>query len=271
MPANWCWVAEAKMRSSSRIIRGLDAADLPSWSVDLIGSNHVSRVDRLLSELGHQQSAAPAQPVKLSEEELRLKEWQEALQRREAQLVLLERDTLKQAEEQGQQNGYEAGWNAAHNERVLLVQAAKTIEDEFERFKGELSQKLLDLAVMVSKKVIADTIALQPEQAAALLDQVLETMQLHGKAVSLRAHPATIRVLEAQFGDQQMLGNLRMIEDPAQLQGGFILQHPEGEVDVSLQTRWLRAVEALGRNNPFTPGDLDTPNNSNSSTGKDTE
>ena len=245
------------MRSSNRIIRGLDAAELPNWSVELIGSRYENPVDRMMAEIDRHQKEISVPPPAPTEEELRLKEWEAALARREKQLEELEKDTLKQAEENGQQLGYEAGWNAAHNERVVLVQAATTMEEEFERFKSELSEKLLDLAVLVSKKVIGDTLALHPEQAAQLLNQVLESMQLHGKAVSLRAHPNTIRVLEAQFGDQQMLGNLRMIEDPKQLQGGFLLQHPEGEVDATLQTRWLRAIEALGRNDPLTPEDTE--------------
>ena len=245
------------MRSSNRIIRGLDAAELPNWSVELIGSRYENPVDRMMAEIDRHQKEISVPPPVPTEEELRLKEWEAALARREKQLEELEKDTLKQAEERGQQLGYEAGWNAAHNERVVLVQAATTMEEEFERFKSELSEKLLDLAVLVSKKVIGDTLALHPEQAAQLLNQVLESMQLHGKAVSLRAHPNTIRVLEAQFGDQQMLGNLRMIEDPKQLQGGFLLQHPEGEVDATLQTRWLRAIEALGRNDPLTPEDTE--------------
>lgn len=245
------------MRSSNRIIRGLDAAELPNWSVELIGSRYENPVDRMMAEIDRHQKEISVPPPAPTEEELRLKEWEAALARREKQLEELEKDTLKQAEERGQQLGYEAGWNAAHNERVVLVQAATTMEEEFERLKSELSEKLLDLAVLVSKKVIGDTLALHPEQAAQLLNQVLESMQLHGKAVSLRAHPNTIRVLEAQFGDQQMLGNLRMIEDPKQLQGGFLLQHPEGEVDATLQTRWLRAIEALGRDDPLTPEDTE--------------
>ncbi len=245
------------MRSSNRIIRGLDAAELPNWSVELIGSRYENPVDRMMAEINRHQTESSAPPPAPTAEELRLKEWEQALARREKQLEELEKDTLKQAEERGQQLGYEAGWNAAHNERVVLVQAASTMEAEFERFKSELSEKLLDLAVLVSKKVIGDTLALHPEQAAELLNQVLESMQLHSKAVTLRAHPNTIRVLEAQFGDQQMLGNLRMIEDPKQLQGGFLLQHPEGEVDATLQTRWLRAIEALGRSNPLSPEDTE--------------
>lgn len=252
------------MRSSNRIIRGLDAAELPSWSVDLIGSRYQNPVDRMMAEISRHQQEVAAPPAALSEEEIRLQQWEERLKQREAEIEKMEHERLKQAEERGQQTGYEAGWNAAHNERVVLVQAAKTMEEEFDRFKGGLSEKLLDLAVMVSKKVIADTISLHPEQAGELLNQVLETMQLHSKAVTLRAHPNTIRVLESQFGDQQMLGNLRLLEDAKQLQGGFLLQHPEGEVDMSLQTRWLRAIEALGRNNPIAPDDLNNDSDKDS-------
>lgn len=245
------------MRSSSRIIRGLDAAELPSWSVELIGSRYENPVQRMLSQLEKQEAEKAAEAViEPSEEELRLKAWEQSLHQREAAIEQLEQEAIKRAEELGRQNGYEAGWNAAHTERVALVQAAQTIEEEFTKFKESLSEKLLDLAVMVSKKIVVDTIDLHPEQAAALLGQILESMQLHSKSVTLRAHPSTIRVLEAQFGDQKMMGNLRMLEDPKQLQGGFILQHPEGEVDATLQTRWLHAIESLGKNDPITPDDL---------------
>lgn len=247
------------MRSSKGIIRGPSAAELPSWSVDLIGSTYQSPTHRILSAIERQKLEQEKSKRAPTEEEVRLKEWEDALIRREAAIEHLEDETLKHAEERGQQTGYEAGWNAAHNERVALLQAAKTLEDEFERFKSELSEKLLDLAVLVSKKVIGDTLTMNPDHTVELLKEVLETMQLHSKAVTLRANPNTIRVLTAQFGDQQMLGNLRMVEDPKQLEGGFFLQHPEGEIDVTLQTRWLRVIEALGRNTPLTPSDLNKP------------
>lgn len=247
------------MPSSNRIIRGLEAAELPSWKVDLIGKHYASPVDRVMSEINRQVKTLPAEAPPPTPEMLALMEWEDALKRREAQLELLERDTLKQAEERGLQNGYEAGWNTAHQERVALIQATQSIEEEFERFKTGLADKLLDLAVLVSKKVLADTMNAQPEQAALLLNQVLETMQLHGKAISLKAHPDTLRTIQAQYGDQQALGNIRLIEDSGQLPGGFVLQHPEGEVDGTLQTRWLRAIETLGRNQPLQADDLEPP------------
>ncbi|HEX4842771.1 MAG TPA: FliH/SctL family protein [Limnobacter sp.] len=247
------------MPSSNRIIRGLEAAELPNWSVDLIGARYSNPVERVFSELGHALAKSPAVQAPLTEEEQRLRAWEQALRQREAHIEHLEREALTRAQEQGQQSGYEAGWNAAHNERVVLVQAAQTMEAEFERFKSELSEKLLDLAVLVSKKIVADTVEVQSQQAGLILQNLIESMQLNAKALTLRAHPNTIRVLEQQFGDQQMLGNLRLLEDSKQLQGGFVLQHPEGEVDATLQTRWLRAIEALGKNDPLLPDDMTPP------------
>ncbi|WP_370263510.1 FliH/SctL family protein [Limnobacter sp.] len=246
------------MPSSNRIIRGPQAAELPSWSVDLIGARYNTPVERTFAEVGHVPGQIKHTPPPMSEAEKRLWDWEQSLKQREAHIEQLEREALQRGHEQGQQSGYEAGWDAAHQERALLVQAAQTLETEFEAFKESLSEKLLELAVLVSKKIVADTVEVQSQQAGLILLQLMDSMQLDSKAITLKANAATIAVLEQQFGDHQMLGNLRMVEDPKQLQGGFVLHHPEGEVDATLQTRWLRAIEALGKNTPLQPGDLNT-------------
>ena len=244
------------MRSSNRIIRGDEAASLPNWSVDLIGSHYDTPAERLLSELsGCKESLPKAQHIQ-GAQETRLHTWEQNLKQREAEFAQLQQETLKQARETGQQRGYEAGWNAAHQERVQLIHATQSLHDQFESFKKDLSRKILELALLTSKKVIGDTIALHPEQVCAVLEEIVQSMQLESKSVTLRAHPDTAKVLEAQFGDKQMLSNLKIYEDKNQLPGGFILQHPEGEVDATIQTRWLRTIETFGHKDPLAPGDL---------------
>lgn len=233
------------MPLSNRIIRGDAAKSLPSWDFNAVGPKASNPVDRLYNELGTRQPVQ--EQVVLSDEELRLKEWEAALAQREQALVQLEQETLEQALQTGTQRGYEAGWDSAHHERVALVQAAQSIQDEFAAFKGSLSEKILDLAVLVARKVVGDTVRLNDEASANALREVLGSMDLSGKSVSLLAHPQTLQVLQAQMGDQGELAGIRLKSDPSQLQGGFVLQHPEGAVNASMESRWERAIETLGR------------------------
>jgi len=235
--------------SNSRIIRGSEAAKLQSWKVDLLGSHYESKVDRILTEISMQRPAPDILPKARNSgpEENRMHDWEMQLKEREAQLMSLEEESRKKGFELGKKQGYEDGWSTAQHEREVLATAAAHIEAQFEQLKASLADKLLDLAVLTSKKVLADTVAARPDHAAVLLQQVLDTLQLDSAAIVLRANSETLRVLQIHLGDSSRLGKLRMIEDNSQADGGFVLQHPEGEVDASIKTRWLRAIEALGK------------------------
>lgn len=243
--------------SNPKIIRGMAAADLPSWSIDPVGSQFNNKVDRLLQELsGHFGDHPTRKPVVLTPEQQALMERKRELDEREARIAALEQQTLREAEEKGTQRGYEAGWDAAHQERHALVGMAESLNQQFEAFKTSLADKVLDLAIEVSKKVIGDTVELQTEYATRLLEDMVHSMRLNADEVSLSAHPETLKVLEAQIGDTRELAKIKLVSDPRQLNGGFILHHPEGEIDASMQTRWLRVVEQLGKNEPLTPDEV---------------
>lgn len=244
--------------SNHRIIRGEKAKQFQSWNVDTLGPQYGSPVDRLLTELGRnrpQREIIPEPPVP-TEEEIRLQNWAMELKEREAQLIDLEEEAVQRGFAQGQKMGYETGYQEAQQEREQLITAAQTLEQEFEQFKHMLSEKLLDIALLTSKKILADTLTLHPENATLLLEQLLESMQLHNEAITLRCNSATRHAITKQLGEGNTLGKIRFVEDPSQLPQGFILQHPEGEVDVSLQTRWQRLTEALGKQTPLTKEDL---------------
>lgn len=243
--------------SNSKIIRGMAAADLPSWSINPVGSEFNNKVDRLLQELsGHFGDHPNRKPVVLTPEQQVLLDRKRELDEREAHIEALEQKTLREAEEKGLQRGYEAGWDAAHQERQALVAMAESLKQQFDAFKTSLADKVLDLAIEVSKKVVGDTVALQPDYAARLLEDMIHSMRLNAEEVSLSAHPETLKVLEAQIGDTRELGKIKLMEDPRQLNGGFILHHPEGEIDASMQTRWLRVIEQLGKHEPLSPDEV---------------
>ena len=244
--------------SNRRIIRGNQASQYKSWDVELIGPHYDNHVDRLLTEISMEHPDVHALPkIKpLGEEEIRLQHWAFELKEREAQLVALEEEANQRGYAKGLKQGYETGYQEANQERQLLVEAAHTIEQTFEQFKIQLADKLLDLALLTSKKILADTLELHPDNAGLLLQQMLDGMQLDPQHITLRANANTLRTLEKQLGTHATLSHIRLVEDTHQVGNGFVLQHPEGEVDASLQTRWLRVIEALGKNTPLNTEDL---------------
>ncbi|MCQ8897757.1 FliH/SctL family protein [Limnobacter humi] len=247
------------MPSSNRIIRGAEASTFTGWNIDLLGNHYEGPVDRLLTEISQDRPAPELLPKRreLSEEEIRLQNWEMVLREREAQLTGLEEEAQQRGYKQGQQQGYAEGFEQAEQERQTLTAVAAQINDQFEQYKTQLADKLLALAVSVSKKVLADTLQAHTDHAALLLNQVLDGLQLDGKAMTVRAHPSTLAQLKQHLGEDHTLGNVRWVEDPQQLPGGLVLQHAEGEVDASIQTRWMKAIEALGLDTALTPADLD--------------
>jgi flagellar assembly protein FliH len=244
--------------SNHRIIRGDQAKQYQSWRVSTLGPQYESRVDRLLTEISrdHPQQEIIPKPHEPTEAEIQLQNWTMELKEREAQLAALEEEAVQRGFAHGQKIGYETGHQEAQQERELLLHAAESLDREFEQFKHQLSEKLLDIALLTSKKILADTLALHPENAALLLEQIIESMQLHNEAITLRCNNKTKQAIIKQLGQSDTLGKTRFVEDPNQMSQGFILQHPEGEVDVSLKTRWQRLTEALGKDTPLTKEDL---------------
>lgn len=244
------------MRLSNKIIRRDDNQDLPSWNVNSLSKVQITDpIEKILAKAhGSAPRQAPARP--LTEAEQELKDWEDRLAAREQAITALEKQTLAQAEQTGQQRGYEAGWDAAHHERVALIQAAESMKNEFTQFKNQLADKVLALGVQVAKRVLGDTVQTQPQQAGLILRQLVQDMRFDPSELRLKAHPSTLEALRAQYGDGGELAGIKLLETPDMLTGGFVLMHPEGQIDATMETRWARAIEALSIQADLTEEDL---------------
>lgn len=238
------------MPLSDRIIRGEAAKKLSNVEFTTVGHRANNPVERLYSDLGTL-FPAESKPVELSETEKRLRDWEMHLKQREQAIAELERKTLEQATETGHQRGYEAGWDAAHYERTVLIQVASSLQEQFQKFQTELGDKVLDLACLVAGKILGDSVEQNLSQASAALHEIIHSMALKPDNLTLLAHPQTLEALKAQFGDESELSNIKLRADSNLMTGGFVLQHPEGQVDASMETRWKRTIESLGRKIPL--------------------
>lgn len=259
------------MPSSDRIIRGAQADEFQQWSVKLLGEAFEGPVDRLLTQISRDRPGLPDLQAKIipsspAEEQLSLRE--QALLARELQLNELEDQARQQGFAQGREQGYEAGWVEAAQERHALSELTTQMAAEFEALKRTLADKVVQLSVMVAKKVLADSLHAHPEHAAVLVQELVEQLALDPQSLTVKANPATLTQLRNHLRDDPAFGALKWSSDPNQLPGGVVLSHPEGAVDASLSTRWGRIMETLGQQEALTAEDLNKATHPPSEQGK---
>jgi flagellar assembly protein FliH len=63
---------------------------------------------------------------------------------------------------------------------------------------------------------------------------------------SITLHPADAVLVREQIGEQIASTGWKIIEDPACVRGGCLLQTAASQVDATTGTRWQRLTAALG-------------------------
>jgi len=233
------------MHSSDKIIRGDQAASLKKWNVD----SHAYR------EMRGGPTTINGDPIDYDAIQRTIDLQKLQLEQRASEIELLKQMALKEASEHGYQTGYEEGKKQAHQERQTLVRLSASLSEEIEQLRDHLSEKIMTLAMNTARRVLINSIEAQPECVVHLLNEAVEALNQKIANFVIHAHASSIATLQAQFGNSAELSGIRLVEDRNLAAGGFRLVHPEGEVDLTLETRWKRVVGSLGRQDELTPPD----------------
>ncbi|MFN7834486.1 MAG: FliH/SctL family protein [Burkholderiaceae bacterium] len=225
------------MPSYDRILRGGDAALLRTWNI---------------ADMANLTPAAQAEAAELLDQEATQRALQESLRQAALDAEQDRQAALEKAREEGFDAGYDAGWQQAGQERQQLVRLGTTLSEEIEQLHEHLGEAVLRLALQTARRVVLDSIAIQPDGVAVLLNQALDGLKQPLRQLVVQAHPDCTRLLRAQFGDGAELGGLRIVEDASLAIGGFRLQYADGDLDMSVESRWERVVGTLTRDTALT-------------------
>jgi flagellar assembly protein FliH len=232
------------MPSSNKIIRGNQAAELKKWNVD----SHVYREMR-------------SAPININGDPIDYEAMQNAidlqtlkLEYRANEIETLKQEALKEAYQQGHQAGYDEGFKEAQQERQILIRLATSLKEEIEQLRDQLSERIMTLSTNVARRILFDSIEVHPESVVHIFNKTVETLNKNMASLVIHANASSIAILQAQFGQNTELSGIRLVEDKCLAPGGFRLVHSEGEIDLTLETRWQRIIESVGRKD-----DLDSP------------
>lgn len=164
---------------------------------------------------------------------------------------------FEQAREEGRAIGHEEGHAAGYEEGLAqaradnqataeqLAQLVTAMDQALDALDGDIATELATLALALARQLAGAALTARPEAVAATVREALQHMP-HNK-VRVRLNPEDIALVREHLADQLEHGHHQLVDDPGVARGGCVLEAAGCEVDATLQTRWRRIVEGLGR------------------------
>lgn len=149
--------------------------------------------------------------------------------------------------EQGFRQGYEEGRTLAEQQAARLAELAGNLDQALTRLDAEVAEELMALAIEIARQMVQHTLLERP-------DSVVETVraalgQLPHNHAQIRVHPEDAALVREHLGDQIAHAGQRLVEDSTLSRGGCRIDSAGAQIDATMETRWRRILENLGRHN----------------------
>jgi flagellar assembly protein FliH len=155
----------------------------------------------------------------------------------------IERQAYEEGFQQGQQDGQEVGRRGLEEVVNRLQNLLAALEQEHENLFRQREEVLLKLALMVSEKLVARELSLQPEAICGIIEEGFRQVA-HQEGLRLLVSTPDYEILQQENLDSWPPG-VELIADGTISPGGFRLETSLGEVDGTRETRWALVVQAV--------------------------
>lgn len=148
--------------------------------------------------------------------------------------------------EEGREEAYRAGLEAAQIEAQRIAALAENVENALAAIDQTVADQILALALEVASQVLRGTVSARPETLIPVVREAIAALPLHHGHVALHIHPDDAAMVRDHLGDHFAQSGWRIIEDREIQAGGCQLLAGSSEIDASLETRWKRVIESIG-------------------------
>lgn len=161
---------------------------------------------------------------------------------------------MQGARQQGYQDGYRDGMAAlesfkqSHASQMSAQIGAllESISGQLEDLQQDMARAMAVSATHLARQMVRSELTTRPDLVAQVAAEALEALLLSARHVTLRVHPDDLQLVT--LGAAQMLAarGARVISDTSLTRGGCMVESDIGVIDASVETRWRRAVAAIG-------------------------
>jgi len=159
-------------------------------------------------------------------------------------------DEIERIHEEARKEGYDAGYEEAtargRMEAMQLHGLVQNLEAAMSSLDQEVADEILAVAIEVARQMVRHSLARHPESVAELIREAL--LQLPQAHAMVHLNPDDLAMVRDYLGEQLTHGGHRLVEDATVARGGVRIDAAGSQIDATLQTRWRRIMDNLGRN-----------------------
>jgi len=147
--------------------------------------------------------------------------------------------------QEGREAGFSEGRVAAENEARQLHELAVQLKEALAKLDAEIAEELMSLAVELARKILQHALAVVPEALVSAIRTILQTLPQSRAQIHL--NPDDLALVRSYLGEVLDQSGHVLIEDESVTRGGCRVETPGAQIDATMETRWRRTIEALGR------------------------
>jgi len=155
----------------------------------------------------------------------------------------IERQAYEEGFLQGQKDGREVGERSLEQQVQQFQDLVNTLVREKEELYQRRDKELVDLVVLISRKIVVRELKIQPE---AIQEIVAAGFKLLADLEDIKLHinPQDHELL--QWAPQEAWPpGLEMVPDGTISPGGFLMKTATGEIDGTLKNRWAMVAQLV--------------------------
>jgi flagellar assembly protein FliH len=169
------------------------------------------------------------------------------------------RDGLVRGIEQGVAQGLEQARRESADAQRAQIEAIAARADalvasltaQLARLQQSLADEVVTLAVEIARSAVGATLKLRAEIVAPVVaDALAALVDEHGRPV-LRVNPEDATLLGEHLEPLLAARGATLVPDPTVSPGGCVAETSRASVDATIQTRWRRAIAAIGRDDEW--------------------
>ena len=120
-------------------------------------------------------------------------------------------------------------------------------EDSLLALEQNMASEVLQLACDIARQVVRQELACKPEALLPVVREALDMLVTEGRAVTVRLNPVDWEVLDAPLrAEHGAAGKVQWLADAAVPAGDVRVDSGGAVIEAGLDSRWRRAVAALG-------------------------